>query len=151
VTALDVIEHIDEDERALRELVRVTKRGGHLLIAVPAFPELWSEHDEVNQHVRRYRARALRDLVTRSGCSIRRFSYMNTALFPLAVGARAVQQIRRRLLGATSGAPKSDLVAYPAAINGLLTAIFAAESPFVRTIGLPCGLSIVCLARKEGG
>jgi len=150
VTALDVIEHIDADERAARELIRVTKPGGHILITVPAFPSLWSEHDEVNQHVRRYRAAQLRDLVARNGCTIRKFSYLNTVLFPVAVGARTAKKIRRRLLGPPNHPPRSDFVEYPALVNGLLTALFSAEAPLVMSVGLPFGLSLVCLAEKNG-
>ena len=120
VTALDVIEHIDADARATGELIRVTKPGGHVLITVPAYPSLWSEHDEVNCHVRRYRAEQLRALVIGHGCTIRRFSYMNTALFPLAYGARTIKRLRQRILGAPNRSPRSDFVDYPPALNRFL-------------------------------
>jgi len=149
VTALDVVEHIDDDRAAVRELVRVTRPGGHLLVTVPAFPGLWSDHDEVNHHKRRYRGREIRDLLASNGCDVVRFTYMNAFLFPVAWLVRTWQQARRRVLGPTSHPPRTDFVDYHPVVNGLLTAIFTAEIPLVTGIGLPFGLSAVCLARKR--
>jgi ubiquinone/menaquinone biosynthesis C-methylase UbiE len=53
ITALDVLEHIQDDDKAIRELARVCKPQGMVLITVPVHPSLWGEHDEVNQHIRR--------------------------------------------------------------------------------------------------
>ncbi|GJM44955.1 MAG: methyltransferase [Gemmatimonadota bacterium] len=149
VTALDVIEHIDDDRSVVRELVRVTKPGGHLLVTVPAFPALWSEHDEVNHHKRRYRARELRTLLEENGCEVVRFTYMNTVLFPMAWLVRTWQQIRRRFQAPAEHAPKTDFVDYHPVVNSLLQFTFTAEAPFVTTTGLPFGLSLVCLVRKR--
>jgi SAM-dependent methyltransferase len=148
VTALDVIEHVDEDAAAVRELVRVTRPGGLLLITVPAFPGLWSEHDEINHHKRRYRAHEIRSLVTPS-CEIRRFTYMNTFLFPIAWLVRTWQQARRAVAGPPRHAPRTDFVDYHPVVNALLTVIFTSETNLVGTVGLPFGLSLLCLARKR--
>ena len=149
VTVLDVIEHIDEDRAALAELIRVTKPGGHILITVPAFPALWSEHDEINHHRRRYRAGEIRDLVTASGCRIRKFTYMNAFLFPIAYAVRTWQKVRRAISGPPAHPPRTDFVDYHPVVNSLLTAIFTSETPLVSTTGLPFGLSLLCLARKD--
>lgn len=148
VTALDVVEHIDDDRSAVRELVRVTRPGGHLLITVPAFPALWSDHDEVNHHKRRYRAPELRALLQGNGCQLVRFTYMNSLLFPIAWLVRTWQRARRSLLGATDHVPHTDFVDYHPVVNALLQAAFTSETPLVTTVGLPFGLSLVCLARK---
>lgn len=148
VTALDVIEHIERDGDAVHELIRVTKPGGHLLITVPAFPSLWSEHDEINHHQRRYRRRELLALV-KPACEVRRFTYMNTFLFPIAWGVRTWKQVRDRLFGKPPHPPRTDFVDYNPVVNGLLTAVFTAETPLVVSTGLPFGLSMVCLARKR--
>ena len=150
VTALDVIEHIDRDEVAVRELARVTKPGGHLLVTVPAFPALWSEHDEINHHRRRYRAATLRDLLLSHGCEIVKFTYMNAFLFPIAYAVRTWQQLRHRIFGKSAHPPRTDFVDYHPVVNAILTAIFTAETPLVTFAGLPFGLSIVCIARKRG-
>ncbi len=149
VTALDVIEHIDDDHSALQELARVTRPGGHILITVPAFPALWSDHDEVNHHKRRYRARELRDLVEAADCDIIRFTYMNTLLFPVAWLVRTWQRVRKGILGPPSHPPRTDFVDYHPVVNALLLAAFTAETPLVTTTGLPFGLSLVCLAQRR--
>lgn len=148
-TALDVIEHIDDDRATVRELVRVTKPGGHILVTVPAFPELWSEHDEINHHQRRYRAHEVLALMEGAGCEVVRKTYMNTFLFPVAWAARSWQQIREKMFGPPKRPPKTDFVDYHPVVNALLTAIFTAETPLVQSVGLPFGLSYVCLARKR--
>ena len=150
VTALDVVEHIEDDHAAVRELVRVTRPGGHLLVTVPAFPGLWSEHDEVNHHKRRYRGHEIRELLTANGCDIVRFTYMNAFLFPVAWLVRTWQQIRRSLSGPRAHPPRTDFVDYHPIVNGLLTAIFTSEVPLVTGPGLPFGLSALCLVRKRG-
>lgn len=149
VTALDVIEHIDEDETAVQNLVRVTKPGGHLLITVPAFPGLWSEHDEINHHKRRYRRKGLRALLERSGCEIEKLTYMNSFLFPVAWTARTWQQLHRRFRSLPSHPPQTDFADYHPVVNAILTAIFTAETPLVTSVGMPIGLSLVCFARKK--
>jgi len=149
VTALDVIEHIDDDRAAVREIVRVTRPGGHLLVTVPAFPGLWSDHDEVNHHQRRYRGREIRELLAANGCDIVRFTYINTFLFPVAWVVRTWQQARRRLFGPPAHPPRTDFVDYHPVVNALLLAVFTAETPLVTTTGLPFGLSALCLARKR--
>jgi SAM-dependent methyltransferase len=149
VTLLDVVEHIDDDEAAIREAVRVARPGGLILVTVPAFPALWSDHDEVNHHRRRYRASALRQLVVSNGCEIVKFTYMNAFLFPIAYVVRTWQKLRRGISGPPAHPPRTDFVDYHPVVNGLLTAVFTAETPLVTTSGLPFGLSLLCLARKR--
>ena len=149
VTVLDVIEHIDRDREAVRELVRVTRPGGHVLVTVPAFPELWSEHDEINHHKRRYRGEEVRELLTSSGCDIVKFTYMNSFLFPIAYAVRTWQRLRRGIFGAPAHPPRTDFVDYHPVVNGLLTAIFTSETPLITRTGLPFGLSVLCLGRKR--
>lgn len=67
ITALDVIEHIEDDEAAVRDMVRLLAAGGRLLITVPAFMALWDEHDDINLHYRRYTKATLRSLVAPHG------------------------------------------------------------------------------------
>ena len=67
VTCLDVIEHTRDDTRALGELLRVTRPGGYLLVTAPAYPSLWSSHDDRNDHFRRYRRGTLRAVAANAG------------------------------------------------------------------------------------
>lgn len=70
VTALDVIEHIEKDQEAVKRMADLLKPGGVLLIHVPASPSLWTRHDEINQHHRRYTPRELRGLIEVSGLEV---------------------------------------------------------------------------------
>src|SRR5262245_34037910 len=79
--ATDVIEHLDDDRRALAELERVLKPGGHALISVPAFPSLWGKQDEVAQHKRRYRRRPLQAAIQEAGLECLDVFHFNYLLF----------------------------------------------------------------------
>lgn len=80
VCAFDVIEHVEEDKLAISELKRVCKNANHIFCTVPAFRFLWSKHDEVNHHIRRYTSSQFNDLFSGSG-KIIFGSYFNTLLF----------------------------------------------------------------------
>lgn len=149
VTALDVLEHIEDDHAAFSELVRVTRPGGHLLITVPAFPGLWSDHDEINHHVRRYRPSELRKLIASTNCQVETFTYMNGFLLPVAWFVRIWQQIRRAVFRRPPSL-HADFVDYHPVLNTLLAFVFTAELPLVTRSLLPVGLSLVCLVRKQG-
>lgn len=80
VTLMDVLEHLDDDAAALREMIRLTRPGGLLLITVPALRWLWSDWDVVLHHRRRYDRAGLLDLVRQPGVEVLRCTFMNTAL-----------------------------------------------------------------------
>jgi SAM-dependent methyltransferase len=143
VTTLDVIEHIDDDVGALRELRRVLRPGGRLLVAVPAFRFLWGKQDEVAHHHRRYTARTLRRVLTESGFAIDRTSYFNTILFPPIAAVRLARRLLRR-----PGAGQSDFDVGPEALNRALGALFGAEAGLIARRDLPFGVSLLALARR---
>ena len=148
LTALDVVEHLDDDHAAAREIARVLKPGGVAVITVPAFAFLWSEHDVALHHRRRYRAGEIRSLFESAGLRVRRVSYVMTALFPAVAAVRLAQ----KALG-SSRKPlekaKTTLPDVPGPMNGILTALLRAESALVRRLDLPFGVSLVCVAEKE--
>jgi SAM-dependent methyltransferase len=147
VTALDVIEHIEDDRATLAELDRVLRPGGHLLVAVPAMPFLWGPQDEISQHFRRYTAPVLRERLREAGFAVHRLSYFNTILFP---GIAAVRLLRR---DRGNGEVKSDftLTDRESLMNRVLTRVFAAEAPFVSRRDLPFGVSLLAFAEKPAG
>jgi SAM-dependent methyltransferase len=144
ITMLDVLEHIEDDAGTLRELYRILRPGGVILISVPAYPFLWGPQDEISNHKRRYVAPELRARLVEAGFRIQRLSYFNTFLFPAIAGIRLIRPYR-------PGSPdlKSDFtMTKPGPANRLLSRIFALEAPIVRMTNLPFGVSIVALVRK---
>jgi SAM-dependent methyltransferase len=150
ITMLDVLEHIDDDEAALAEVTRLLKPGGAFLLTVPAFMFLWSQHDVVLHHKRRYRRRPLQKLLTAAGLQIDWLSYYNTFLFPPVASVR----LARRLLpdakpSTDSGDHEADGTTLPPApINATLKALFAVERHVIGRMHLPIGVSLIGVARK---
>jgi SAM-dependent methyltransferase len=142
VTCLDVIEHLDDDVGALRELLRVTVPGGALLVTVPAFQRLWSRHDEVNGHRRRYVLGSLRMALVEAGWHVVDDTYFNAVLLPPAALARVAT---RRL----SSRGRSDLELTPPRLNRILEAPLRLEAGLLaRGMRLPAGLSLLCVCRR---
>ncbi len=144
VTCLDVIEHTPDDVRSLRELRRVTRPGGALVVTVPAYPRLWSQHDVVNRHHRRYTRRALRRAAESAGWRVERMTSFNSAyLLPAAI-----VRIARR---GSDGAGSSELALTPPALNGMLELPLRAEAALIaRGWSLPAGLSLLAVLRAPG-
>jgi len=142
VTALDVLEHTDDDLRSLREIHRVTKHRGLVLITVPAYGFLWSEHDEALKHRRRYTAHELRNKLTVSGFDVARTSYFISTLFFPILTLRVWQGLRK---DATH--PKTSIQVLPDWLNNSLIALLGLERKLFHLMNLPFGVSIVALAR----
>ena len=146
VTAFDVIEHVDDDHAAARDLWRICKPGGLLVVTVPAYQWLWSEHDDINEHRRRYTMSRLRQCLDQPGVSFLTLSYMNTLLAPPVM----LYRLLHNALGQrkSTDAPRSDVFALPSPVNGLLERIFSLEAMLVRHVRQPFGISVICVARK---
>ncbi|MHC4789665.1 MAG: class I SAM-dependent methyltransferase [Planctomycetota bacterium] len=144
VLLLDVLEHIKDDEGALRAVAAFLPRGGWLIVTVPAFPSLWSYHDESFGHIRRYAPEQLRRRLRGAGFEVAWLSCFNIALLPAAVCVRAV----RRLLGPTEG--KTDFYLPPRALNALLAGVFGFEAVLAGRVRVPFGLSLCAVARVPG-
>jgi SAM-dependent methyltransferase len=143
VTALDVLEHIDNDAAALVDLRRVLRPGGLLLVTVPAFAFLWGDQDEISHHYRRYRAPDLAARLAAAGLRLEHLSYFNTLLFsPIAV-VRLLRRLARR-----PSAEKTDFDIGSARLNSALGRAFAAEAPLVTRWRIPFGVSLLALARR---
>jgi ubiquinone/menaquinone biosynthesis C-methylase UbiE len=148
VTALDVVEHLDDDHAAAREIYRALKPGGTAVITVPAFPFLWSEHDIALHHRRRYVAPQLRSLFEGVGFRVERVSYIMTALFPAVAAVRLAQ----RALGSARKPmeqAKTTLPDVPGPFNGVLTGLLRAEAQLIHRMNFPFGVSLVCVASKS--
>ena len=142
ITAVDVVEHIEDDEAALRELYRVTKAGGCCVITVPAFELLWGQHDELYGHVRRYRVPDLRSKLELVGFSIIKITYIQSLFFlPLLIFRYA----KRLLL--KEGGP-DDFVKFPPFLNSMMTSVITAEAVVLKRVNLPVGVGILAIAKK---
>lgn len=149
VIASDVLEHIEDEARALREWVRVLKPGGQLLVFVPAHAYLWSEHDVVNHHFRRYSRRELVAALEGAGLLVRRSSFWNAALyFPTAALRLGHRLLRRRRPQQHKPGATGDLHLFTGRINSLLLAWVKGENRLLRRLNLPLGVSVFALAQK---
>jgi SAM-dependent methyltransferase len=147
VLALDVLEHLDDDDAGLHEAARLLRAGGVLVVTVPALPSLWGPQDVVNHHRRRYTKRAFRALFARSRLPPPRITFFNTLLFPPIAAVRW----GRRLLGAPEEA-RSDLEgSRPGVVNAVLTAVFAFERHLLPRVSLPIGASLLAVVGPDAG
>jgi SAM-dependent methyltransferase len=141
VTALDVVEHLDDDTAGLREMRRVLRTGGRALLFVPAFMFLWGVQDDVSHHRRRYTLAGLRRVLGAAGFEVERATYANVSFFaPILLG--------RLLMRATGLRPASENNINVSALNGLLGRILGAESSLLRYVSFPFGVSAICIARR---
>jgi SAM-dependent methyltransferase len=138
VAALDVVEHIDDDRATIAALGSCLKPGGKLLVTVPAHQWMWSAHDQLNHHKRRYSRSALRQLIEESPLRLDSIGYFNSLLFPLAVAARLASKVTGGGTGEESLPPK--------VVNYLFERAFAAERRLIGTVPLPPGLSLFAVA-----
>jgi SAM-dependent methyltransferase len=140
IGAFDVIEHIDNDRAAIASIATKLKPGGKFVMTVPAHAWMWSAHDVVNHHKRRYSKRVLRQLIEGSPLQLERIGYLNGLLFPAAVAER----LSSRLLGKEN----ADLTLPPAPLNATLERTFAAERHLIGRLPLPIGLSLFAVAAR---
>ena len=138
IGAFDVIEHIEDDRAALKSIAAKLKPGGKLVMTVPAHQWMWSAHDVVNHHKRRYSRRLLKELIGASPLKLDRIGYFNSLLFPLAVVERAVSRLR--------GKDTADVKLPSAALNAALEKVFVSERYLVGRLPLPPGLSLFAVA-----
>jgi SAM-dependent methyltransferase len=143
VLALDVIEHMDEDVSAVRELNRVLKPGGRLIITVPAFQFLWTSHDLAVHHKRRYTRSGLLNILRLSGFEIEKATYWNFFLFFPVAMVRLSKKVRR-----SGNAMQTDLAELPPLLNGLLQRLISIENAILKRFDLPVGISVMCMCRK---
>jgi len=142
-TMLDLLEHIKNDSRALKESFRVIKPGGLLLITAPAWQFLWSEHDRALNHKRRYSKKTLSKKVKSAGFEIEKISFAITILFPPIVTWRLFQKAFIK-----STYPKTSYVILPKWLNNFFINLLRLEAKILQYINLPLGASLICIARK---
>ncbi|TPW14924.1 MAG: hypothetical protein FD129_996 [bacterium] len=155
ITLFDVLEHVPDDVGFLAWLKSLMAPDGRLVLTVPAFPFLWSRHDELNHHQRRYRRPDLKSTLEKGGFRVERLTYFNFWLFPAALvtragGGKAGVGRRDDVRVRTDHAADAEEILKPLRIgttNPLLTRILASEAGLVRHLDLPWGVSLAAVAR----
>jgi len=142
VTSFDVLYHawVKDDAQAVRELARVLKPGGLMLVKVPALKILWGAHDEAVHSRHRYTRRELEMLLKDAGLELVRSTYANSLLFPVLLTRRYLDRILNR--------HGSDVEMLPPLLERIFGGLLSIEAAMVRSFALPIGASVFALARK---
>ena len=146
---LDVLEHIEDEHDALIAVKKLVRDDGRLFLTVPAYQWLWSDHDESNQHFRRYSKSQIISVLEQQGFKVEYCSYFNTLLLPLAIIDRVKSKVTSyisREYSDTRGGPRKTIEAPNGLINKLLSATFGLESSWAGKLSMPFGLSICLVA-----
>lgn len=153
VTALDVIEHNEDDIGLLGEAYRVLRPGGHILISVPAFQWLWSFNDDLNDHKRRYDADMLKRKLRVVGFQPRQTTYNNFLVLPLAAamimanrGREMPEELKSHYFD--DDAYQVDMQPAHPAVNTVLTGVGWLEAQILRATSLPLGTGLIALATR---
>src|SRR5262245_28279041 len=145
VTSFDVLPAVPADGDAVREMARVLRPGGIMVMTMAALDALRGDHAISFHELRRYTPRAVRRLVEQAGLRVERASFQFASVFPVIAGARVAQRFLRPLRGVRE---EADISVPPAPINRALTALVTAEAALSRRWRMPIGSSILVVARK---
>ncbi len=143
VSALDVLEHLDDDAAAAHDVWRVLKPGGTAVVFVPAYAFLWRKNDEFSHHRRRYTRATLATLLQGAGFELAEIGYFNTLLFFPQVIASLIERAVPSLIQNMERPQEETLM------NRLLERTFALEVSLLKRTPLPFGASVYCLAHKS--
>jgi SAM-dependent methyltransferase len=143
ITMLDVIEHVEDDASVVCDAYNLLESGSYMIASVPAYQWLWSHHDEMHMHYRRYTTTTFKKLFNDAGFKVMYISHFNSILFLPAVMKRSLDKI-------TGAENKNDspIDEVPNFINGLFTKLFMLEKSWIPKLVIPFGLSIVLVAKK---
>jgi SAM-dependent methyltransferase len=142
ILMLDVLEHLPAPEQALTHALRLLEPDGIILITVPAFPVLWTAHDDLNHHLRRYTRASLRALAERSGLELRACEYAYHWLFPVKLAVR----LKEAILGSRPRPP--GIPSEP--INTILYRMLRLERTLLGKLDLPLGSALIAVGSAAG-
>lgn len=143
VVALDVLEHIEDDAAALREIARVIRPGGAFLFAVPAFPALWRHHDVMYGHFRRYRRADFVARVRTAGLAVESCRFFKCAFFPPLLLLAKLERLM-----ASVAPPRDSFYTVPPWLNRMLSREIVLEEQSGLTRWMPFGVSLLCVGRR---
>lgn len=141
VCVLDVLEHVD-DKLAVREIRRVLKNSGFIVVTVPAFSWLWSKWDEALHHKRRYTKKRLKEILVQEGFVIQRNTYIHSFLVLPSLIIRKLKQFQQKTY-------TSDFQINNAFMNKLLLFMSELEQMWINRYDMPFGTSVLCIAQKN--
>jgi len=145
ICCLDVLEHLDDDAKALHEMHRAVKPQGGLVLTVPQHPYLWSSHDLCSGHVRRYTWQSLSKVLSRTGWEVLYTSSFVTFLLPMMIVSRMRVRRARTEVSSLELAP-------PPIVNTLLRMVMRFERLLLeRGARFPVGGSRIVVARRCHG
>jgi len=145
LTALDVVEHVEDDRAAMREFLRVLRPGGIAVITVPALMALWSDWDVTLRHFRRYSRKSLVDIVP-AGFELLHANYVNVAVLPAVYGVRKWRGLTQ-WFGKKTTSRSEDKIP-PPVLNNFLRGIFV-KLACQKTVRFPAGVGLIAILRKK--
>jgi len=144
IISSDCLEHLDKDEIALKNWFKLLKKGGKCIIFVPAYMSLWSEHDVINHHFRRYTRQELVEKSKKAGFTVTKASYWNFSLFfPTYIFRKF-----RNMTGKKEEQPKDHLQGFNPVVNNVLKGLINVENLFFKSTGFPVGVSTMVSLTK---
>jgi SAM-dependent methyltransferase len=144
-TSFDVMQCLEPDAAVVREMARMVRPGGAVVVSMAALEMLRGDHSESWQEVRRYTPASARALFAQAGLRVERVSFLFGTLFPLMLMVRFAQRLLRPFRGHR---PDTDIAVPAAPVNGLLTALVMAEAKISRRFSLPVGSSLLVVGKK---
>jgi SAM-dependent methyltransferase len=144
-SSFDVFPCVDDDAAGVREMARIVKPGGTVLLTLAALEMLRGDHAELWQEARRYTPSSARRLVEQAGLRVDRVSFMFASVFPLMLSVRLAQRLVRPLRRTPGSA---DMEVPPAPINAALTGLLRLEALAARRVRMPIGSSLLVVARR---
>lgn len=145
---VDLLEHIEDDKRLIKDCFRILRKNGKMIIFVPSLQVLWSDWDEINMHFRRYTSGQLEKLI--ENCSAKykvlKKSYVNFFLLPSILIIRIIQKMIKRVRSSYN----SSAVRPPhMIINSIFRFIFSSEMLFLKYLDFPIGTSYILILEKR--
>ena len=143
IIASDCLEHLEDDKKALNNWNNLLKINGTMYVFVPAFMSLWSYHDEVNMHFRRYTNAELKAKLVAENLEIIKSSYWNFFLFLPVYFFRKVTAIFQK-----NKSGESDISIGNSFVNSMLLNLILFENKLLKIVSFPFGVSTFCIAKK---
>lgn len=149
IVILNVLEHIEQDDEALRQIARILKPGGIAVIEVPAGPDLFDAYDRALMHFRRYSMRELRRRIIAAGLEVVSHSHLGALIYPAFWAAKKLSRRRAMAEPATTRQHLTRSNAASRRVNRVGYRLMALEAWLRRGIYFPAGIRCLVTCRKS--